>query len=94
MSPLHLSLATVSGYLFTGPLPGTFAFVPADCVTQTGSGEWKIDEGKYLVSGWSRKNYLLNRVDTAGSTLFGESPMSDPATPGLADFIERLRQLA
>jgi len=93
MSPLHLSLAGVSGYLFTGPLAGTFAFIPADCVTETIDGHWKIDEGKYLVSGWSRKNYLLNRIDTAGSNLFGETPLFDPATPGLAEFVERLKRV-
>ena len=94
MDPLRVDLATVSGYLFTGPVPGSFAFVPAECTMRGPFREIKIDNEKYFVSGWSRKNYLLNRVDTAGSTLFGEMPIFDDATPGLTEFLERLRRIS
>lgn len=93
MSPLQLKIFGLSGYLFTGPVRGTFAFVPLDCVSESASGELKIDDGKYLVSGWSRKNYLLNQVETSGNTLFGQDPIFDPDTPGLNDFIIRLERV-
>lgn len=92
MDPLSVDLGYVSGYLFTGPAPGSFAFVPESCIERTVTGELRINSEAYFISGWSRKNYLLNRVDTSGSTLFGEVPIYDKATPGLAEYVQRLRK--
>ena len=94
MDPVLVNLAAVSGYIFTGPVPGSFAFVPHDCVSSDTAGNLMINDEKYFVSGWSRKNLLFNQVEVSGSTLFGQIPVCDPDMPGLAHFVARLKRLS
>ena len=92
VQPLHIQIGKASGFVFHGEFADTFAFIPDECVILQGD-DISLDEQKYFVSGWARKNLLLNTAETLGSRLFPLRPVWSKDTPGVTEFLKRLSHL-
>lgn len=94
MKPLQIAIKGERGYLFEGEDPGSFAFVPAECVEVKNDETFSIDEIGYMQRRWGAKNMRFNTVDTNGDRLFPDErkPVYASDKPGLEQFLARLRR--
>jgi len=94
MNPLAITIRNEPGFLFEGGCPGTYAFVPMECVTMEGDGSFSIDKIRYFKKRWAGRNRRFNHLDASGSRLFPDEgkPVCNTDASGLAAFLDHLRR--
>jgi len=77
------------GFVLPGQFPGSYCFVPRECLGQAADGSLTFDRTRYLMKSWARKNVRLNPGRTVGSHLFPESDFRPLAAshPSVSRFI-------
>jgi len=93
MKPLEITIKGEDGYLFFGEHPGTYTFVPEDCITFREDGSIVLDQLHYIQRQWAARNMRFNSVATSGSLLFPNKrrPVTETDASGLSVFLEHLR---
>jgi hypothetical protein len=72
MSHEIVSIGQDTGYVFKGLVPGTFAFVPEECVSFDARHQPVVNNVAYVQSGWDIRNMRFNEAEDVGSRLFPE----------------------
>ena len=91
---MHTPIVIVDGRhgsIFEGEIPGTFCFVPQDCIFADSAGV-HVNEIEYIHSGWDVRNMRFSDA-TDGQHLFPKSfsPVTDLDAAPVRDFLDRIK---
>lgn len=93
MHTTTVEVGDTRGAIFEGELPGTYCFVPENCIREE-HGKTKIDGTGYIRSHWDERNMRVS-AESGGKRLFPnlDRPVDNLQAEPVRHFLHRIREV-